>query len=371
MQVASSCAETPWPNEGGEMINPRILVTAATGNTGFPTVLELLERKFPVRAFVRRENERSKTLQQMGAEILVGSLDDISDVRRALTGVQRAYFCPPILPGLLDKATIFAAAAEEMNLEFVVSLSQWLADPSHPSIHTRQHWLADTIFRQMRNVECAFINPGWFADNYLAAPDLITQFGFLPMPLGDGLNAPPSNEDIARVVAAILADPSPHIGRSYRPTGPKLLSPQEIAEALSNVLDRKVRYINVPLGMFGKIGRSLGLPDYTTGQVLHYLADYQRNAFGRGAPTNVVEEIGGRPAEDFETIAARYLASGAHRTIGSRIHATYRLSRGMLHGIPNLAVTARTEDYKIPHSTLSVDSTDWLATHGSTTAATI
>lgn len=371
MQVASSCAETPWPNEGGEMINPRILVTAATGNTGFPTVLELLERKFPVRAFVRRENERSKTLQQMGAEILVGSLDDISDVRRALTGVQRAYFCPPILPGLLDKATIFAAAAEEMNLEFVVSLSQWLADPSHPSIHTRQHWLADTIFRQMRNVECAFINPGWFADNYLAAPDLITQFGFLPMPLGDGLNAPPSNEDITRVVAAILADPSPHIGRSYRPTGPKLLSPQEIVEALSNVLDRKVRYINVPLGMFGKIGRSLGLPDYTTGQVLHYLADYQRNAFGRGAPTNVVEEIGGRPAEDFETIAARYLASGAHRTINSRIHATYRLSRGMLHGIPNLAVSARTEDYKIPHSTLSADSAEWLATHGSTTAATI
>lgn len=352
------------------MINPKILVTAASGNTGFPTALGLLERKFPVRAFVRRENERSKMLQQMGAEILVGSLDDISDVRRALTGVQRAYFCPPILPGLLDKATIFAAAAEEMNLEFVVSLSQWLADPGHPSIHTRQHWLADSIFRQMPNVESTFVNPGWFADNYLAAPDLITQFGVLPMPLGGGLNAPPSNEDIGRVVAAILADPAAHIGRSYRPTGPTLLSPQEIAQALGNVLGRKMKFVDVPLGMFGKIGRGLALPDYTTGQILHYLADYQRNAFGRGAPTDVVEEIGGRPAEDFETIARRYLASGARRTVGSQISATYRLLRGMLRGLPNLAVIARTEDFKIPHSTLSADSADWLSTHGSATTAT-
>lgn len=351
------------------MINPKILVTAATGNTGFPTVLELLERNFSVRAFVRRENEKSKALQNMGAEIFVGSLDDFSDVSRAMSGVQRAYFCPPILPGLLDKAIIFAAAAEEANLEFVISLSQWLADPNHPSIQTRQHWLADAAFRQMPKVESTFVNPGWFADNYLAAPDLITQFGLLPMPLGQGFNAPPSNEDIARVVTAVLADPGPHLGRSYRPTGPTLLSPQNIAEALGNVVGRKVKYVDVPLSMFGKIGRSLGLPDYTTGQVLHYLEDYKRNAFGRGAPTNVVEEIGGHPAEDFETIARRYLASGARRTIGSRTGALYRLSRGMLHGIPNLEVIARKEDYKIPHVTLAADSADWLATHGSETTA--
>lgn len=353
------------------MLNPKILVTAATGNTGFPTAVQLLERKFPVRAFVRQESERSRALQQMGAEIFVGSLDDISDVRRSLVGVNRAYFCPPILPGLLDKATIFAASAEETKLEFVVSLSQWLADPSHPSIHTRQHWLADTIFRQMREVSWTFVNPGWFADNYLAAPDLITQFGLLPMPLGDGLNAPPSNEDIARVVVGILADPTPHIGQTYRPTGPRLLSPQEIAGALGRAIDQKVRYVNVPLDMFGKIGRSLGLPDYTTGQVLHYLADYQRNAFGRGAPTNVVEEIGGRPAEEFETIARRYLASGARRTIGSHLHAELRLARGMLHGIPNLGVIARTKDYKLANVAYSAESKEWLETHGSAATANL
>ncbi len=348
------------------MAQPKILVTAATGNTGFPTAMQLLEHKYPVRAFVRRENERSSALRAMGAEIFVGSLDDIGDVRRALVGIQRAYFCPPILPGLLDKAVIFAAAAQEMNLEFVVVMTQWTAEPSHHSIHTRQHWLSDTVFRNMNGVESAFINPGWFADNYLAAPELITQFGLLPMPLGNGFNAPPSNEDIGRVVVGILDDPAPHVGKTYRPTGPKLLSPQEIATAFSVATGRKVKYIYVPLKMFGMIGRSLGLPDYTTAQVVHYLADYQRNVFGMGAPTNIVEEIGGRPAEELETIARRYLAPTMKRTVGTRIGATNQMVMGMMKGITNLKVISKVDDFKLTNPTYSADSKAWLETHEST-----
>lgn len=347
------------------MAQPKILVTAATGNTGFPAAMQLLERQYRVRAIVRKENERSKALRAMGAEVFVGSLDDIGDVRRALVGVQRAYFCPPILPGLLDKAVIFATAAQEAGLEFVVVMTQWTGDPNHHSIHTRQHWLGDNVFRQLRDVQSAFVNPGWFADNYLAAPELITQFGILPMPLGNGFNAPPSNEDIARVVVGILGNPAPHVGQTYRPTGPKLLSPQEIAGALSAATGRKVKYIDVPLGVFGKIGRSLGLPDYTTGQVLHYLADYQRNVFGKGAPTNVVEEIGGSTAEDFETIARRYLAPTMKRTVGTPIGTTRRMMMGMMKGMTNLKVISRVDDYKLTNVTYSADSKDWLETHES------
>lgn len=353
------------------MNQPTILVTAATGNTGFPTAMQLLERAYPVRAFVRKESERSKRLRAMGAEIFVGSLDDIGDIRRALVAVQRAYFCPPILPGLLDKTVIFATAAQEMNLEFVVAMTQWTADPQHHSIHTRQHWLGDNVLRQMSGVQSAFINPGWFADNYLAAPELITQFGLLPMPLGEGLNAPPSNEDIARVVVGILENPAPHAGQAYRPTGPKLLSPQEIASALSAATGRKVKYINVPLSMFGKIGRGLGLPDYTTGQVLHYLADYQRNTFGKGAPTNVVEEIGGLPAEDFETIARRYLAPSMKRTVGTKIGASHRMMMGMTKGVSNLKVISRVDDFNLTNPTYSADSMAWLETHESTRSGVV
>ncbi len=70
---------------------PRILVTSAAGRTGPAAVLELLRKGFPVRAFVRRNDVRSEKLRKAGAEIFVGDLFDLSDLRNALVDVQRAY----------------------------------------------------------------------------------------------------------------------------------------------------------------------------------------------------------------------------------------------------------------------------------------
>ncbi len=76
--------------------NPRVLVTSAVGRTAAPAVLELLKRGFPVRAFVRRDDARAEVLRNAGAEIFVGNLFDLRDLRKALVDVQRAYYCPPL-----------------------------------------------------------------------------------------------------------------------------------------------------------------------------------------------------------------------------------------------------------------------------------
>ena len=120
---------------------PRILVTSAAGRTGSATVLQLLEKGFPVRAFVRREDERSDRLREAGAEIFVGDLFDLRDLRRALTGVARAYHCPPFGPNLLYGSMAFAIAAEETGLEVAVLLTAWNPHPTHPALLTREHWV--------------------------------------------------------------------------------------------------------------------------------------------------------------------------------------------------------------------------------------
>jgi hypothetical protein len=73
------------------------------------------------------------------------------------------------------------------------------------------------------------------------------------------------------------------------------MSPPQLGQALSTVVGHRVRYLDVPVTVFGALGRTLGLPDYTTTQVLHCLRDYQRSAFGQGAPTDVVPALTGRP----------------------------------------------------------------------------
>nr|MBX2875851.1 NAD(P)H-binding protein [Saprospiraceae bacterium] len=73
----------------------RVLVTAANGNTGYPAAKELLRLGHFVRAFVRNPNsKKAKDLEAAGAEIFVGDIQDIRDVRRALKDIDSAYFVP-------------------------------------------------------------------------------------------------------------------------------------------------------------------------------------------------------------------------------------------------------------------------------------
>src|ERR1700745_62492 len=123
------------------MIKPRILVTGPTGKTGAVVVSELLKAGYPVRALGHREDGRSARLKAQGAEIAVADMSDVERVADALEGVQRAYYCPPLDPYMIQGAVAFAVAAKEARLEHIVGMTQWLASPSHPPLMTPQHWL--------------------------------------------------------------------------------------------------------------------------------------------------------------------------------------------------------------------------------------
>ena len=90
------------------------LITGATGNTGAPTVKVLRAAGRRVRAFVHERDARSRYLEDLGAEVVDGDLQDFDAVSSAMVGVTAAYFCYPISPGgLLQAAALFAQAASE------------------------------------------------------------------------------------------------------------------------------------------------------------------------------------------------------------------------------------------------------------------
>src|SRR5262249_49442701 len=150
---------------------------------------------------------------------------------------------------------IFTVVAAEQQLEVVVAMSQWLAQPNHPSPSTPEAWLADKLFELLPRTPGTFINPGFFADNEMQSLPVARPFWLVSVRYCSRLKAPPSNEDMARVVAEILARPEGHAGKTYRPTGPQLLSPQDIAAILGKVLGRKVTYRHAPMRMLSKIMR--------------------------------------------------------------------------------------------------------------------
>lgn len=301
------------------MMKPRVLVTGATGKTGSIVATELLKEGYPVRAMVRQEDGRSARLRAQGAEIAVAEMSDVERIADALNGIQRAYYCPPFDPYMIQSAAGFAVAAREARLEHVVSLTQWLASPSHPSLMTRQHWLADRLLPMVPGVSHTIVRPGFFADAYLATIGLAAHAGVFPWIYGSSRNAPPSNEDIARLAAAALMNPTRHSGKSYRPTGPELLGAQDMAKAIGRAVGRPVRAMPTPTWMFVKTARMSGYPIDLLSNLRYYIDDHRRGAFELGAPTTDVLDVTGRPAEDFETIARRYAAlPWNQRTPGNR-----------------------------------------------------
>ena len=101
-------------------------------------------------------------------------------------------------------------------------------------------------------------------------------------------------------------DPARHAGKSYRPTGPELLSAEEMAKAIGRAVGRSVRFVPTPIWLFMKAARMSCYPIDLFSGIRYYIDDHERGAFELGAPTTDVLEVTGRPAEEFETIARRY-----------------------------------------------------------------
>ncbi|MEM9472100.1 MAG: NmrA family NAD(P)-binding protein [Pseudomonadota bacterium] len=351
---------------------PKILVTSAAGKTGLPTTLQLLEKGYPVRAFVRRQDHRSQALERAGAEVFVGNQYTLRDMQAAMQGVRRAYQCAPTAPNGLHFNAVFTAAAFEAGLEHVVTLSQWLSCRDHPSLFTREVFLSDILIRARPDMGVTTVNVGWFADNYLMVLDMAAHLGLFAMPLGDGdvkTNAPPSSDDIASVVVGALCDPASHAGKNYRPTGPELMSPNEIATAMGKALGRRVRYRNISEKMMLKALKAHPPSNYSeaaVSQLKIYADEYRRGTFAVNAPTNDVRRIGGREPKTFETIVRE---TAAERTdLRPSFARTLRALAGFMKLLatmpPNLPAIEAVKDFvQLNDPQFSQQDPDWQATH--------
>jgi NAD(P)H dehydrogenase (quinone) len=234
------------------MTQTKFLITGATGYTGGYTVRQLLEKNQAVRVLAHRSDGRSEQLQKVGAEVVFGNFLDFDAVRAALNGVQRAYFCYPISPGIVQATAQFAQAAKEAGVEVIVNMSQKSARSDAKSEAARQHWLSERVF-DWSGVPTVHLRPTFFAEWLLNLAPMIRQ-GRMPVPLGStGRHAPVAAEDQARLIVGILQNPGPHMGKTYPLFGPVELTQPEIAAIVGKVLGKEVKYENVPIEKFAEL----------------------------------------------------------------------------------------------------------------------
>ena len=183
---------------------------------------------------------------------MFGDFLDFDAVRAALSGVQRAYFCYPISPGIVQVTAQFAQAAKEAGVEAIVNMSQKSARSDAKSEAARQHWLSERVF-DWSGVPTVHLRPTFFAEWLLNLAPMIRQ-GRMLVPLGGtGRHAPVAAEDQARLIVGILQNPGPHMGKTYPLFGPVELTQPEIAAIVGKVLGKEVKYENVPIEKFAEL----------------------------------------------------------------------------------------------------------------------
>ena len=147
----------------------------------------------------------------------------------------------------------------------------------------------------------------------LAAPG-VRDRGRIELPFGRGKTNPVAAADVARVVAAVLADPGPHLGRVYELTGPRSQDLHGVAREYSEALNREITYVDIAPEEWERDLRKAGLPGHLINHLVSMAGLNRAGRYDRMA--DGVERLTGRPAMSVRDFVALHADEfGGRRTI--------------------------------------------------------
>jgi uncharacterized protein YbjT (DUF2867 family) len=267
-----------------------ILVTGAAGHVGGTgrTVTELLlEQGKAVRAMVRTEDERSQALRDMGAEVVVGNLLDLDSMHRAIDGCDTMYFGMSVSDAYLAATVNTAAVAKHHGVKAFINMSQMTVSQmsiteTTPSPQQKLHWLAEQALN-WSGLPVVHVRPTMMLEGSLLilTSDSVRESNQIRLPFGEGKTSPVAVADVARAIAALLANPQPHIGKIYHLTGPQSENMHFYAQEYSKALGRTITYQDIPVEPWRDELLKRGLPVHLVNHLatmgdLHRAGRYDR-----------------------------------------------------------------------------------------------
>jgi len=280
-----------------------ILVTGAAGRVGGigRTVTELLlQQGRAVRAMVRNEDERAQALRDLGAEVVVGDLLDLDSMHRVIAGCETMYFGMSVSDTYLAATVNTAAVAKHHGVKAFVNMSQMtLAQMSITettvSPQHKLHWLAEQALN-WSGLPVVHIRPTVLLEGFflIFTAESVRKSNEIRLPFGEGKTSPVAVEDVARVIAALLADPQPHIGNIYHLTGPESENMHFYAQEYSEALGRTITFQDISVEQWREGLLKLGLPAHLVSHLVT-MADLHRAGRYDRMSEDVFKLTGERP----------------------------------------------------------------------------
>jgi len=239
----------------------KILVTGATGKLG-SKVVESLLKSVPASNMVVsvRNPEKAEGLRNRGVEVRQGDFDRPETLDNAFKGIDRLL----IISADGDNETRIqqhanaVQAAERAGVKFIAYTSLANAIESK-NLMAPPHVATEAAIIKT-GIPYSFLRNNWYLENEIGSIQGAIAGAPWVTSAGEGKVGWALQQDYADAAAAVLVG-NGHENTVYELSGP-LLTQDELASALGNVLDKKIPVQQVSDEKYAEIMKGLGLPDF-------------------------------------------------------------------------------------------------------------
>jgi uncharacterized protein YbjT (DUF2867 family) len=266
-----------------------ILITGASGSVGGSVLEEMRKRDKAFCAMYRIDQDARSA--PAGVTTAIADFASKESVTRVLAGVNSVFLvCSPI-PALVELESNVIDACKESGVKHVV-LNSALGAGDYPKSFPSWHRKVEDKLKAS-GLGYTIIRPNSFLQNILAyyAPSIRAQ-GALYLAAGNARVSYLDVRDVARVVGKILASPDQHAAKTYELNGPEAVTYGELADRISRVAGRPVKYVDIPEAAQRKAMLDAGMPEWQVNALLQ-LQQYYVQGQG-GEVTDVLARLLGR-----------------------------------------------------------------------------
>jgi uncharacterized protein YbjT (DUF2867 family) len=241
-----------------------IVITTPTGDIGSKILGTILKSDEAVRVIVRDAAKLDNTIKDR-VEIIEGSTDDAATVNKAFMGADAVFWVVPpdstdddLMARYLRFNQVAADAAKAQNVKRIVWISTLGTNLGDNSGHLSAAKAGDAPLLET-GIAARVLDPAAFMENLLhAVPTLKDESTFYWANAPDKVFHNIATADIAAKATELLLDHT-WVGQEHVPLlGPDNLTPNQMAEVMSDVLGKLITYTQIKAGDYKAIMMKYG-----------------------------------------------------------------------------------------------------------------
>lgn len=283
-----------------------ILVTGATGHLGTTVIQQLLKKTSAnqIAAFVRDEN-KAADLKEKGADIRVGSYDDVPSLDKAMQGIEKVL----LIAGTDEENRLrqhgnVVDAAKKAGVQCIAYTSRNLKDRNtlvnklmeghfQTEDYIKESGLSYAIFRNVLYMDTVLQFVG----------EKVFETG-INLPAGEGRVAYALRSEMGEAIANVLLEDGCG-NKIYKFTGSEQYTFGDVAAALTDLSGKEVKYTPAEKSTFEAQMKERGVPEPVVQKVVGFITDI-KNGQEEEVSSDLENLLGRKPASLKEGLKALF-----------------------------------------------------------------